>query len=242
MGGFNVGRDYIHANLKLSPWRDYHLKLTGEGVEDLQREFLIDWLEASKINLLQNDDYFPKQKKGKSRHQTIPSQGKYLEEVLSQLIRHAKSSLIIGTPYFIPSKKIMNELMFALKRNVSITLLLPKNSDHILVKEASYPFLRILLSENARAFQFKHGFFHGKCILVDEEICFIGSSNFDKRSIFLNHEINCSIYDPLFIQRMNEILTNDMKESNEIFYEDIARRTIWGWIKEKIAYIISPFL
>ncbi|MEM5590933.1 hypothetical protein AAHH67_03020 [Niallia circulans] len=63
MGGFNIGKDYIHANIKLSPWRDYHLKLIGEGVDDLQREFLMDWLKASKINLLQNRIYFPVQKR-----------------------------------------------------------------------------------------------------------------------------------------------------------------------------------
>ncbi|MFT8321721.1 MAG: cardiolipin synthase [Bacillus sp. (in: firmicutes)] len=242
MGGFNIGKDYIHANLNLSPWRDYHMKMAGEGIEDLQREFLMDWLEASKINLLQNNLYFPNQKRGKSRHQTIPSHGKYLEEVLSDLIRNAKSSLIIGTPYFIPSKRLLNELLFALKRNVSITFLLPNNADHILVKEASFPDLRILLSHDARVFQYKHGFFHGKFILVDGEICFIGSSNFDKRSIFLNHEINCSIYDQDFINRMQEIVASDMDASNEIYYEDIAKRTFWQFIKEKLAQFISPLL
>lgn len=64
VGGFNVGKDYIHGNLKLSPWRDYHFKMTGEGVDDLQREFLLDWSAATKTNLLQNPVYFPEQPKG----------------------------------------------------------------------------------------------------------------------------------------------------------------------------------
>ncbi|WP_445488915.1 cardiolipin synthase [Niallia sp. 03133] len=242
MGGFNIGKDYIHANLKLSPWRDYHMKIEGEGIEDLQRAFLIDWLEASKINLLQNDVYFPKQKKGHSRHQTIPSKGKYLEEELAHIIRNSNSSLIIGTPYFIPSKQLTQELILALKRNVSVTFLLPNNADHLLVKEASFPPLRILLSKGAQVFQYTHGFFHGKVLVADDEICLIGSSNFDKRSIFLNHEINCSIYDPVFIRHMKEVIADDLQTSNEIFYEDIASPSPWQFIKERTALILSPFL
>ena len=49
MGGFNIGKEYIDLDPKLSPWRDYHLKIQGEGVEDLQQVFLSDWKEAATI-------------------------------------------------------------------------------------------------------------------------------------------------------------------------------------------------
>ena len=45
LGGFNIGEEYNNHDPKLSPWRDYHLKMTGEGVSDLQSEFLEDWHE-----------------------------------------------------------------------------------------------------------------------------------------------------------------------------------------------------
>jgi len=242
MGGFNIGKDYINANLKLSPWRDCHIKMTGEGVDDLQREFLKDWLGASKINLLQNKIYFPQQPKGASRHQLIPSKGKYLEEILSHLIRNAKKSIIICTPYFIPTKLIMQELLFALDRNVKIMVLLPNNSDHILVKEASYSYLRKLLAKNATVFQYNHGFFHSKITIVDDEICFVGSSNFDKRSILLNHELNCSIYDKTFIREMKKQIDSDLALSSELPLESIEKPGVWTSLKEKIAHIFSAFL
>lgn len=242
MGGFNIGKDYINANLKLSPWRDCHIKMIGEGVDDLQREFLNDWLGASKINLLQNKIYFPMQPKGTSRHQLIPAKGKYLEEILSHLIRNARKSIIICTPYFIPTKPIMKELLFALKRNVEIMILVPNNSDHILVKEASYPYLRELLAKDAAVFQYTYGFFHSKIMIVDDEICFVGSSNFDKRSILLNHELNCSIYDQEFINEIKKQIHTDLKASDRLLLKDIKKTTIWNLTKEKIAYVFSPFL
>ncbi|MEK4654110.1 cardiolipin synthase [Bacillus circulans] len=242
MGGFNIGKDYIHANYKLSPWRDYHLKLIGEGVDDLQREFLMDWLKASKINLLQNRVYFPLQKKGESRHQIIPTQGVYLEEIVCHVIKNCKSSLLITTPYFIPSKQITKELLRALHRNISITILIPDKADHLLVKEASFPYLRTLIAHGASVYQYMNGFFHGKLINIDNEIIIIGSANFDRRSIFLNHELNCCIYDQGFIERMNKITTEDLQQAKELSLEGLDTITIRSKLKEWIARLFAPFL
>ena len=242
MGGFNIGKDYIHANYKLSPWRDYHLKLIGEGVDDLQREFLMDWLKASKINLLQNRVYFPMQKRGESRHQIIPTQGVYLEEIVCHVIKNCKSSLLITTPYFIPSKQITKELLRALHRNISITILIPDKADHLLVKEASFPYLRTLIAHGASVYQYMNGFFHGKLINIDNEIIIIGSANFDRRSIFLNHELNCCIYDQGFIERMNKITTEDLQQAKELSLEGLDTITIRSKLKEWIARLFAPFL
>ncbi|CAM5378170.1 cardiolipin synthase [Niallia circulans] len=242
MGGFNIGKDYIHANYKLSPWRDYHLKLIGEGVDDLQREFLMDWLKASKINLLQNRVYFPMQKRGESRHQIIPTQGVYLEEIVCHVIKNCKSSLLIATPYFIPSKQITKELLRALHRNISITILIPDKADHLLVKEASFPYLRTLIAHGASVYQYMNGFFHGKLINIDNEIIIIGSANFDRRSIFLNHELNCCIYDQGFIERMNKITTEDLQQAKELSLEGLDTITMRSKLKEWIASLFAPFL
>ncbi len=58
-GGLNIGKEYINEDPKLSPWRDYHLKMTGEGVQDLQTAFLTDWLSATKEDSLNKTHYFP---------------------------------------------------------------------------------------------------------------------------------------------------------------------------------------
>ena len=242
MGGFNIGKDYIHANFKLSPWRDYHLQLTGEGVDDLQREFLIDWLKAFKVNLLQNPIYFPMQQKGESRHQLIPTQGVYLEEIICNLVKNSKKSLFIATPYFIPSKRITEELVRALHRNVSITILIPDKADHMLVKEASFPYLRSLIGNGASVYQYLNGFFHGKLINVDNEIIIIGSSNFDRRSIFLNHELNCCIYDPVFIEKMNKITEMDLQQAKELSLEGLNTITMRSKLKEWVSRLFAPFL
>jgi cardiolipin synthase A/B len=238
LGGFNIGEEYNNHDPKLSPWRDYHLKMTGEGVSDLQSEFLEDWHAAAKVNLLQNKAYFPALPKGKIRQQIVPTEGVLLEEMMSDLISNAKTSIFIGTPYFIPSKKVFNLLRDAIKRGVSVTVLVPLVSDHVLVKEASYPYLRTLIKDGAEVYQFLNGFYHSKALLVDDEVCDIGTANFDKRSMFLNYELNCLIYDGDFIKKIKRILTEDILNSRKAALDAFNRSPL----KEKAASTISYFL
>ncbi len=242
LGGFNIGDEYNDKNPKLSPWRDYHLKLTGEGTVDLQKEFLRDWQCASKVNLLQNKAYFQELPKGSIRQQFVPTEGDSLEALITTLISEAKESIIIGTPYFIPSKKVFEHLNAAISRGVSVTVLVPYKSDHILVKEASYRYLRSLLKDGAEVYQYLKGFYHAKVMMIDDNICDIGTANFDKRSMFLNYELNCLVYDPSFIKKVKHILTEDMLDSHKASLADFRTANLFLSFKETAARTISFFL
>jgi cardiolipin synthase A/B len=242
LGGFNIGKEYYDQDPKLSPWRDYHLKITGEGVVDLQKEFLEDWRAAAKVSLLQDKAYFPSLQKGQISHQIVPTEGILLEDMISRLILNAEKSIFIGTPYFIPSKRVFQLLREAIQRGVSVTVLVPFTSDHILVKEAANPYLRALLKDGAEVHQYMKGFYHSKVLMVDEKICDIGTANFDKRSMFLNYELNCLIYDVDFISRVKLILTEDLLNSQKASHQDFNRVNLLLSIKETAARTISYFL
>jgi cardiolipin synthase A/B len=242
IGGFNIGKEYVNQDEKLSPWRDFQLKLNGEGVHDLQREFLKDWLQSVKTNLLQNKVYFPDLPRGTIEHETIPSEGVFLEKKYLQLINSAQHLIMIGSPYFIPSRKIFLALRAALKRGVTIKILVPKKSDHILIKEASYPYFRVLIKEGALVYQYLNGFYHAKTIIIDEQVCDIGTANFDKRSLFLNHEINCYIYDVDFIRQTHEKIKNDINKSKILTLKELNQPNLLRSLKERIATVFSHFL
>ena len=96
---------------------------------------------------------------------------------------------------------------------LQLTIIVPKTSDHILVKEAAYPYFRVLLKDGANILQFHRGFYHAKTLLIDDKVYDIGTANFDKRSLFLNSEVNCLIFDSLSIEQAKKYLTNDMIDS-----------------------------
>ena len=111
VGGFNIGKEYINLDPILNPWRDYHLKILGEGVQDLQQIFLTDWGKSINVPLQKKGIYFPPLEKGTYRHQYFASEGFHLEDTFSNLIRNADHSIIIGTPYFIPGKKVFPDFL-----------------------------------------------------------------------------------------------------------------------------------
>jgi cardiolipin synthase A/B len=242
LGGFNIGKEYIDLDPKLSPWRDYHLKITGESVSFLQEMFFQDWKKHYDVDL-QNPSYFPEQpQKGMISHQFLATEGCFIEESFIKLINKATKVITIGTPYFIPSQKIFHELIDAVRRGVKLHVIVPYTADHILVQEASYRYIRRLLKEGAKIFQFKNGFYHAKTFIVDNEICDIGTANFDKRSLFLNKEINCYFYSPEFTKRLMDIIQKDIQDSRPLVLEDLTKPNFFRSVKEGIAGVVSFFL
>ncbi|MBJ8006757.1 cardiolipin synthase [Bacillus cereus] len=242
IGGFNIGEEYLGHNQKLGLWRDYHLRLTGEGIQDLQKQFLHDWFDDTNQNLLDSSLYFPEQQPGAILHRFIPTDGAYLQNTFLHLIESAEKELFIGTPYFIPGKKIMNALLKARKRGVQITILVPQKADHALVREAKFPYCRKLIQAGCNIYAFQQGFFHAKIIIVDDHICDIGTANFDMRSLYSNHEINCLLYDKHFIQEVKCKFEEDLGRSSLLSFEDVSPLSIIDRGKEWIGTILAFFL
>ncbi|QPA30862.1 cardiolipin synthase [Thermaerobacillus caldiproteolyticus] len=241
IGGFNIGKEYIDQDPDFGEWRDYHLKMTGEGVNDLQAQFCHDWKEATKEQI-KGKKYFPTLPKGAISHQLIATNGHSLEQKFIRFIHQAKQEIIIGTPYFIPGHDVMKALLEALQRGVSVTILVPLKADHPFVKEAAFPYFYRLLKEGAHIYQFYQGFYHAKIMVIDGECCDIGTANFDKRSFFLNSEIHCYIYDQKFVQQVKNAIQQDLARSERLTLDFWRHRTIWQRGKESISTLISGWL
>ncbi len=242
VGGYNVGKEYIDLDPVLSPWRDYHLRMEGEGVADLQSEFIVDWERATHDSLENDSSLFPPLKQGPMLHRLLPSEGVGVEEEFVHLFDQANETIMIGTPYFIPTKKLMATLERALHRGVKVTILVPKQSDHPIVKEASFSSLRKILMDGGTVYEYEKGFFHAKIFLVDDKICDIGTANFDYRSILLNHEINCFIYNRSFINEVKEVFAKDIAQSEQLSYEKLMNLRFSTRWKEWIGKLIKRLL
>ncbi|MED4534802.1 cardiolipin synthase [Metabacillus fastidiosus] len=242
LGGFNIGKEYLGHDPKLGFWRDYHLRLTNEGVTDLQRQFSKDWFKATSEDLTSNQTYFPKLLPGKLEQRFLSTNGSFLKKYFISLIQSAKKEILICTPYFIPGKKIQQELIKAAKRGVNVKVLVPMKADHPLVREASFPYYGPLILAGCEIYRFYHGFYHSKVFVIDDNTCDIGTANFDKRSFYINDEMNCLIYDVGFIQKVKESVYEDFTRSEKLTYEFLKKRPISERGKELLASMISYFL
>jgi cardiolipin synthase A/B len=241
IGGFNIGKKYIGEKAKLGHWRDYHLQIRGEGVQDLKHQFVLDWKKNSgqQIPILSTT----KEKGATSHRFTAYYSGEKLGQDYAIQFHQARKSIIIVTPYFILNDKtIWNSLVDARKRGVRVKILFSPHSDALLVKEAAYPYIRKALKEGIEVYGYKKGVLHGKVFLIDETVLMVGTVNFDSRSFHLNEEMNCYIYDSDYISKIKPVINKDIQNSKRVTSSDVNQLSIKEKMKEKVAKMIEFYL
>ena len=248
LGGFNIGKEYIGLSKKFGHWRDTHMKLRGSSVHLINLQFLLDLRFATGENLsLQS--YIPSELStitGGVGMQIVSSgpDSKYasIHNGYIKMIHSAKRSIYIQTPYFIPDDGIMTALKLAALSGKDVRIMIPNKPDHLCVYWATYSHIGTLLESGVRCFTYENGFLHAKTIIIDEEICSIGTANFDIRSFKLNFEINSFIYDSHISKQLTQVFKHDLKLCQELTLEKYKKRSLVIKFKESISRLISPIL
>ncbi|WP_232306004.1 cardiolipin synthase [Pontibacillus litoralis] len=239
VGGFNVAKEYISRDPRLGNWRDYHLRVVGRVIHPYAAVFNDDWDIA---NGEQKHPIVKNTNEGNKEMRIIATDGPPLEQVFHEMIEEAEQEICIGTPYFIPSERLFQSLLAALKRGVHVHVIVPMKSDHPLVKEAGLHYLYRLRAAGGDVYFFDLGFYHAKVFIVDQKYCDIGTANFDRRSLYLNQEINTLIYDQAFVEEVRLSFDHDMQDSQP-FHEHYTQQFHYGTkIRMGLAYILRPFL
>ena len=107
-----------------------------------------------------------------------------IAQSLATAIYAARESIVITSPYFVPSHSIAEALRIAAFRGVDITLILPKNNDSLMVRWASRTFFDDLLEAGVKIYHFEAGLLHTKSVLIDNKLALVGTVNMDLRSFF----------------------------------------------------------
>lgn len=132
-----------------------------------------------------------------------------------KLIKNAKKSITIVTPYFITGQTMRTKLIQAVKEGVEVTVIIPKHSDVRSVDHLRDLFLGDLHKHGINFQMYKSGNLHAKLLLIDGNTFSIGSSNFDYRSFRYMHEINLSGNDPVLAGLISEFIEDTLKECNK---------------------------
>ncbi len=243
-GGFNVGDEYMGRDPKYGDWRDYHVKIKGGGVHFLQEQFLSDWHEATRQTVSSDDLFAPDSPtSGTVKLTLLATYGKQLEQVFIDHISQAKHRLIIGSPYFIPSARLQAALLNRLESDVSVTVILPGRKDHPFVRPASYHYLKPLVEKGLKLYHFHEGFYHAKTFIIDEDTAYLGTANFDRRSLFWNDELSGFIYDANTVRHLTENIEIDLySNSSEVTAEMIENRSAVEKAKTFLSCLLAPLL
>ena len=248
VGGFNVGKEYINKDKKVGFWRDTHVRIEGEAVNDLNERFLLDWCYASEEVIDNYNKYVIKDRGqvGDIGIQIVTSGPDHKEEYIKnsyiKIINNAKENLYLETPYLVPDIPILEALRLSALSGVDVRIIIPGNPDHFFMQWAASSYIGELLEAGIKIYSYQNGFIHAKMIVADSTVVSIGTANMDIRSFKLNFEVNALIYDDRVAAQMESQFLKDIKDSEEITREIYDGRSLSLRIKESLIRLLSPIL
>ena len=243
VGGSNIGVEYYG---KKGHWRETHLCLKGPAVKGLQLTFLEDFHWAvGKIpkKLLWT---VPASNCGDQTAVFIPTgpSDERNEGLLFflQSIHAAERRLWMASPYFIPDPAVKEALKLAALRGVDVRIIIPKRTDILVCHLAAFAYFYEFEKTGVKFFRYNAGQAHQKVCLIDDKFAWVGSSNWDTRSMRLNFEGNLLVADKAFCTEIEEMLLKDQSKSEVFCFKDRRRDRFLFSGAVAFARLFSPIL
>lgn len=246
IGGMNIADRYIHGPAPGKVWRDTHLRVKGSAVAALQYSFAVDWNFMG--NGLIDDAVTSEAATGEEGAgvQMVTSgptsRWSEIEYLFFKAIGNARRRIFIQTPYFLPTDALLKALKAASLARVDVRIMIPRKSDSAILTAASASYVTECLNAGIKVYLFEGGMLHSKTLLVDDEFCSVGSTNFDFRSFEHNFEGNLMIYSRDVNARMADCFRDDMQQSCRLSLVRWKRRSLAKRTFESLVRLLSPVL
>jgi putative cardiolipin synthase len=184
----------------------------------------------------------------------------YILQAYREMIRSARSEILISNGYFIPKGELLRELQAAAQRGVAITILTNSDTTNDLPQMADvsrYCYQALLSSEaggggSTRIFEWQgqtaggareDGTMHSKFMIVDRKSVIVGSYNLDPRSETLNSETVMALEsEPLAQALAKDFLEGDLAKARQVSAEEAAAFHNPKGIKEQFRLAFSMSL
>lgn len=245
-GGLNIGDENLLEIGSRHPVTDIHFRVKGPVVQQLMLTFAEDW-SFTTGEVLESDIWWPDlEQVGPVLARGISSGpdeeiGK-LETVLESVLDLARKRVRIVTPYFLPDQRLMSAVALAALRGVEVEILIPGVSDHRLITWATCAHLRQFQAHGARFFFSPPPFDHAKLMTVDENWCFVGSTNWDVRSTRLNFEFSVECYDGAFTAEIDRVIDRKVAKARSVSLADFGVSPPLIQLRDAAARLFLPYL
>ncbi len=136
----------------------------------------------------------------------------YLSTSLFNLAIKIKKSMLIETPYFLPTKRMFKLMKYLNKKNIKMDFITNSycSSDVVPVVAAYDNEKQELLNLGVELYEYKGpDYLHAKSAIFDENIALLGSYNMDPRSAYINTELVFIIEGKNIVDKLNDIISQD---------------------------------
>ncbi|HEX2795084.1 MAG TPA: phosphatidylserine/phosphatidylglycerophosphate/cardiolipin synthase family protein [Croceicoccus sp.] len=245
VGGFNVEDSYFeppHAN----GWNDLGVVIEGSLVERLDRWFdlMQRWVSQPNPRWRTIRRIVREWDAGEGTVQLLvggPTRGlsSWARCVSNDLIRGERLDMIMA--YFSPPRRLVRRISrIAAKGDTK--LVLAGKSDNGATIGAARALYRQMLRKGAMVWEFVPCKLHTKLIVLDERV-YIGSANFDMRSLYINLELMVLIEDAALAERMRAFIAHHAEASLAIT-PDVheVRATWWNRLRWRLSWFLVGVL
>ena len=205
-GGMILANEYMgppRAPATSAPprWRDVAAVTRGPVADDAMAMFESDWVYCGgsprKAPPAKATAHGPR---GDAIVQLVPSGPDLLTDTMYDLfltgLFEARERISLVTPYYVPDDALQHALVLAARRGVRTEIVVPSVSNHGVADFARRSLLRELTSAGVHVHYYLRGMVHAKAMVIDTTFAYVGSPNFDMRSLFLNYENALCVYSP----------------------------------------------
>jgi cardiolipin synthase len=229
IGGFNISTAYFAAEDE-GGWRDLGLIIEGPQVAELVDYFddLMEWAEPP-------DASFRGLRRLLREHSAAAGLLRWLfggpsrrlnpwaRTIKHDMERSRQLDMIIC--YFAPNPAMLRRIE-AIDRRGRSRIVTPAKSDWFAAMGSARHFHSRLLRRGVEVWEYERTRLHTKLIILDD-VVFIGSSNFDMRSLYLNLELMLRIEDAEFAASMRAYFEKELEASRRITLEVHRKRRTW---------------
>jgi cardiolipin synthase A/B len=245
IGGFNIQDSYF-GTAEDQAWRDLGFYVEGPSAAHLTGYFdaLDQWAKRDGAPLGALRALLGKWSEPQGRTRWCfggPTRkpSPWARSVRADLDRATSVDLI--SAYFAPSPGMLRRLDTIGLRGRARIVLASKN-DHGAAIWASRFTYAGLLRKRVKIYEYQPTKLHTKLFLIDDTV-YIGSANYDIRSLFLNLELMLRVEDKAFAAHVRDYIDGEIANSEEITPELYRSRTgPWTRIKQAAAFFVMTVL
>ena len=247
-GGMNLADEYANIIKRFGYWKDTMVKIEGSAINNL----IVTFLQNYDLSSHEISDYkkyltfdYPKYEEEGFIMPFGDGPGGIDDALVGEqtyvnLLSYAKKTAFISTPYLVPTYELLDAMRNAALRGVDVRLIIPGIPDKKAVYKVAQSHFRYLLDAGVKIYTYTPGFNHMKTTLIDDELAFVGTINFDFRSLVHHFECGTILYKNPCLKDIREDFDEMIKQSKEIPFDfKMKKGTKWFC---SIIKLITPLL
>jgi cardiolipin synthase A/B len=227
IGGANIADDYFVEPTRGSQWHDLSLSIAGPTIPARLATYFDDlsnWVASERLGIRSLQRILAAHSDASGPLRWLHGGPFQRHSPFTATLRtdlEAATSVDMIQAYFSPNWSFLRRL-WRIARRGRVRVVTAARSDNATTIGAARHCYPALLKRRAQLYEFDRHKLHMKLIVIDD-VTYIGSANYDTRSLYINVELMLRIEDAAFAAQMRDFCTGHHAQSQPISHDFLKR-------------------